>query len=84
MYSYVDTNFLADLIKSRLVPTNIVKNIVKIATLSTVGREVPLNEKNFTMAESRTKIVEKIIMRINDVLLERFKVGNAAILPLTL
>jgi hypothetical protein len=36
------------------------------------------------MAESSIKMVEKIIMRINDVLLEMFKVANAEILSLAL
>ena len=60
------------------------KNITKIATLEKVGREVPLKEENLTMAESSTKMVEKIIIRINDVLLERSEVENKTTLSLVL
>jgi hypothetical protein len=45
-----------------------------------VGSEVPLNEENLTMAESRTKIAEKIMMKINDFLLVKSGVTNGAIL----
>jgi hypothetical protein len=36
------------------------ENNVKMAMLSNVGRPVPPNEENLTIAESRTTIVEKM------------------------
>jgi hypothetical protein len=84
LYSYLDTNFLTEFINSMLAVTNVVKNITKIAVLSNVGSPVPLNEENLTIAESSTTMIEKIIMKINDVLLVRFKVADATILSLVL
>lgn len=82
--SYLYTNFLTDVIKSRLAAANTMKKDTKITTLSEVGSEVPLNEENLTMAESRTKIIESTMMKIIDFLLVRSKVTNGAILSIAL